>query len=175
MPTHIADMQRTPGQGLDADPRNDPTYPMRDRSRADGPGMAWVRPSLQPPSVEVLQSIEHNRRPAAFGTSTPPSGLSGVFRRAAFRYSESQWGHWLLLLLADRINVVEGVLADLSHGRVPNFLAERGIRSELQHNRPAFIRRSITVAAVSLAVIAATYALTRPRRPASLYRRLRGR
>jgi hypothetical protein len=93
---------------VDANPRNDPTYPMRDRSQDDGPGMTWRRPPLQSAEIEILTSIEHNRLPAVLGTSIPPSGLSGVIRRAAFKYSESQWAHWLLLMLADRINVVEG-------------------------------------------------------------------
>ena len=92
------------GWGVDADAENDPTWPMRDRSMDDGPGMNWTRPSLQQPEVEILQSVEHLRRPAVVGLSTPPSGLSGSIRRYAFRFSESEWGHWLLLMLADRIN-----------------------------------------------------------------------
>lgn len=115
------------GWGVDADPDNDPTWPMRDRSRDDGPGMNWDRPPLQQTDVEVLRSVEHVRMPAALGTSTPPRGLSGQIRRAAFRFSESQWGHWLLLMLADRINTVEGVGQDLRRGRLPNPVAEMGL------------------------------------------------
>jgi hypothetical protein len=102
------DPQTVVGWGVDADPRNDPTAPMRDRSRDDGPGMNWTRPPLQTPRVEILRSIEHNRLPAALGTSTPPKGVSGAIRRYAFRFSESQWAHWLLLIFADRVNMVEG-------------------------------------------------------------------
>ena len=72
------------GWGIDADPDNDPTWPMRDRSKDDGPGMNWTRPPVQSPGVEILQSVEHQRQPAAVGTSTPPSGPSGVIRRQAF-------------------------------------------------------------------------------------------
>lgn len=79
------------------------------------------------PQVEVLQSIEHIRQPAVVGTSTPPSGLSGVIRRAAFRRSESNWLHWLMLMGADRINVVEGVIDDFAHARIPNIPGEMGI------------------------------------------------
>jgi hypothetical protein len=42
----------------------------------------------------------------------PPSGLSGWIRRRAFRRSESDLRHWMLLLMADRVNVVEGLLDD---------------------------------------------------------------
>jgi hypothetical protein len=44
----------------------------------------WQRPTQQQSDVEILQSIEHIRRPAVFGTSSPPSGLSGMLRRLAF-------------------------------------------------------------------------------------------
>jgi hypothetical protein len=80
------------GWGVDADPANDPTYPMRDVSKDDQRGLAWQRPRLQPDSVEVLQSTEHERRTAVFGTSTPPSGISGALRRRAFHRSEGKWG-----------------------------------------------------------------------------------
>jgi hypothetical protein len=38
------------------------------------------RPPQQESDVEILQSIEHIRTPAVFGTSTPPSGVSGMVR-----------------------------------------------------------------------------------------------
>ncbi|MFN6980900.1 MAG: hypothetical protein ACK4NU_03140 [Brevundimonas sp.] len=60
------------------------------------------------------------------GESTPPSGLSGMMRRAAFRFSEGQWGHWLLLMGADRVNTVEGLLEAVGRGRMPNPLVEMG-------------------------------------------------
>ena len=151
------DPQTVPGWGVDANPRNDPTYPMRNRAADDGPGMNWERPSLQGTDVEVLQSIEHVRRPAAFGTSTPPRGLSGMIRRWAFRYSESQWAHWLLLIGGDRVNMVEGLFGDLMRGRIPNLFAEMGLGTELKHRRNHFlISTAATVAGVAvLAVVVA--------------------
>lgn len=146
------------GWGVDADPRNDPTYPYRLREGGGRP-MDWERPSLQRPQVEVLRSIEHNRLPAVVGTSTPPAGLSGAIRRAAFGYSESDWRHWLMLMGADRVNVVEGVLADLGRGQVPNIPAEMGIRAEWRHNKAGLARK----AAVGAAVAALAVALWRTR------------
>ena len=154
------DTSKILGWGVDADPRNDPTYPYRDRSQDDGPGMDWQRPPLQQPDVEILRSIEHNRLPAVVGTSTPPSGLSGVIRRQAFKYSESNWAHWLMLMGADRINVVEGVLQDLGRGKVPNIPAEMGVRSEWQHNK----RGLATKIAVAGALTAVIFALGRSSR-----------
>ncbi len=136
------------GWAVDADPENDPTWPMRDRSRDDGPGMNWTRPPQQEPEVEILRSVEHKALPAALGLSTPPSGLSGTLRRAAYRFSESQWGHWLLLMLADRINTVEGVVQDLGRGRMPNPLVEMGVVKQSRSRESAIA----TAAAVGFGV-----------------------
>ena len=146
------DPSTVPGWGVDADSENDPTYPMRDRSKDDGLRADWPRPALQQTDIEVLQSIEHIRRPAVFGTSTPPRGLSGVIRRGAFTYSESHWFHWLMLMGADRINMVEGILDDLARGKVPNILAEMGIRAEWKHNKGGLIVKLAASAAVTVAL-----------------------
>jgi hypothetical protein len=138
---------------VDADPKNDPTYPMRNRNDGEHAGYSWERPPQQPITVEVLHSNERPDVTAVFGTSTPPSGLSGVLRRIAFGYSESSYGHWLPLVLADRVGVVEGVLSDLKHGQVPNVFAERGWKAEWEHNRTSLVRRILVgVALVSAAV-----------------------
>ncbi|WP_274425187.1 hypothetical protein [Chelativorans sp. YIM 93263] len=154
MPSFITKQQKVnpatvTGWGVDADPRNDPTYPYRDRAGDEERAMTWDRPSLQEPRVEVLRSIEHNRLPAVFGTSVPPRGLSGSIRRIAFGYSESDWRHWLMLLAADRINMVEGVLGDLLQGRIPNLPAEMGLRAEWKHNKTGLVRKAAVLAAAS--------------------------
>src|ERR687893_799800 len=141
------------GWGVDADPKNDPTYPMKHRTDGEHAGYSWERPSQQPPTVEVLRSIERSDLTSAFGTSTPPSGASGAIRRFAFRYSESSYGHWLPLMLADRVGVAEGLLEDLNQGRVPNVFAERGLRAEWEHNKSGLVRRILVgVFVVSAAV-----------------------
>jgi hypothetical protein len=126
---------------------------MRNRNDGEHAGYSWERPPQQPITVEVLHSNERPDVTAVFGTSTPPSGLSGVLRRIAFGYSESSYGHWLPLVLADRVGVVEGVLSDLKHGQVPNVFAERGWKAEWEHNRTSLVRRILVgVALVSAAV-----------------------
>ena len=142
------------GWGVDADPKNDPTYPYRDRSKDEGLTKDWQRPTQQRSDVEILQSIEHIRRPAVFGTSTPPSGLSGMIRRLAFRWSESNWIHWLMLMGADRINVVEGVVADLAHAKVPNIPAEMGGKAEWQHNKSGLATKIAVTAGIGLVAYA---------------------
>jgi hypothetical protein len=148
---NVVDTASIPGWGVDADLSNDPTYPYRDRANDDHSG-SWPRPPQQQVDVEVLQSIEHKQRPAVVGTSTPPAGLSGAMRRLAFSKSESNLLHWMLLLGADRINVVEGIASDLGSGRVPNIFAEMGGRAEWQHNkRGLVIKGAAGVALLALA------------------------
>jgi hypothetical protein len=148
------DPSQIEGQGVDADPKNDPTYPMKHRTDGEHAGYAWERPQQQPLSVEVLHSNERPDVTSVFGTSTPPSGPSGALRRLAFRYSESSYGHWLPLMLADRVSVVEGVLGDLKHGRVPNVFAERGWKAEWEHNGISLLRRILVRAVLVFAAVA---------------------
>ena len=154
MPSNDIDPRAIPGWGVDVDRTNDPTYPMRDRAGDENPGLNWRRPPLQTPDVEILRSIEHNRLPAVVGTSTPPSGVSGMIRRYAFRRSESDWWHWLLLMGADRINVVEGLVEDLAHGKLPNVPAEMGARSEWRHDRKGLALKLGGTLAVGAALLA---------------------
>jgi hypothetical protein len=148
------------GWGVDADPRNDPTYPFRDRSKDDGLSLNWERPPQQQSDTEILQSVEYRHFPAVFGTSTPPRWISGMIRRAAFRWSESNWLHWLLLMGADRVNVVEGVVQDIGRGKLPNIPAEMGAKAEWEHNKTGLAKK-VAVAAV---IGGALFALARSRR-----------
>lgn len=149
------DFSHIKGWGIDADPENDPTYPMKPhRTDAEQTGYSWERPTLQTETVEVLQSNERPNLTAVFGTSTPPSGLSGMIRRYAFKYSEGSWGHWIPLLLADRVNVVEGVLDDLRHGHVPNIFAEKGWKAEWKHNPKGLVTKVATTVLIATALVA---------------------
>jgi len=155
----INDPSQIPGWGVDADPKNDPTYPMKKRNNGEHEGYTWERPPQQPVDIEVFHSNERPNVSATFGTSTPPAGLSGLIRRAAFKYSESSYGHWLPLMLADRVGVVEGIVDDLAHGHVPNIFAELGWRAEWRYNRKGLIRR-IIAGTVLISLVAA--AIARP-------------
>ena len=141
------------GWGIDADPDNNPTYPMKRYTGADHDRLNYDRAPQQPQTVEVLHSNERPGLTRVFGTSTPPSGLSGMLRRYAFRFSEGSSGHWLTLLLADRINVVEGIIDDLAHGHVPNIFAERGWKAEWKYNRAGAIKTIAVGVAVTSALV----------------------
>jgi len=152
MNEHRIDPQQVRGWGVDADPENDPTYPMRTRHEGESHTRDWARPTQQTQAIEVLRSNERLDTAAVFGTSTPPSGVSGMLRRVAFRYSESSYGHWLPLMLADRVNEIEGVLTDLVHGHLPNVALEKGWSVEWKYNRAPLVRRVVVGSAAAAAL-----------------------
>ena len=142
------DFAHIPGWGIDADPKNEPTYPMRQRTGQEHDGYTWQRPAQQVPDREILHSNERPNLAAVTGNSSPPSGLSGMIRRFAFQYSENEYLHWLPLLMADKINVVEGIIDDLAHGTVPNIWAEKGYPAQWKHDKKGMIVKLATFAAV---------------------------
>lgn len=150
-----------PGWGMDADPENDPTYPMKHANGADHQRLDYEKAPQQPLDMEILHSIERPNVTRVFGTSTPPKGLSGAIRRFAYKYSEATATHWMTLILADRVNVYEGILEDLAHGIIPNPWVERGWRAEWKVNRAGMIQK---MAVGALAVTGAVVFLSRRNR-----------
>lgn len=157
------DYSHIKGWGIDADPKNDPTYPMKQRTNEEHKGYTWDRPTQQAESVEVLHSNERPNLTAVFGTSTPPSGLSGMIRRIAFQHSENSYLHWLPLLLADRVNVVEGIIEDLSQGQFPNTFAEKGGKAVWEHNKKEIILKVAIGVALTAGLAAWAMADKKPR------------
>lgn len=141
------------GHGIDADPENEPTYPIKKYTGDDHKRLNYTRPVQQMSNIEILRSNERPTVSAVFGTSVPPSGLSGVIRRQAFKFSEGSWGHWLPLILADRINVVEGIIDDLKRGHIPNIFAERGWNAEWKYNKKGVIKKGVIALAITSALI----------------------
>src|SRR5690606_27430082 len=141
------------GWGVDADPRNDPTYPIKNRTDEEQQGYSWERPAQQTVREEILHSNERPNVTAVFGTSVPPSGLSGMIRRFAFKHSEGRFRHWLALLLADRVNAVEGIVDDISHGHLPNICAEKGMKAEWEHNPKSVVIKVVVGAAIATSIL----------------------
>ena len=148
------DYKNIPGWGMDIDPDNEPTYPMKNYTGDDHKRSNYERSEQQNVDVELLKSNERPQYSVVFGNTVPPSGLSGMIRRYAFKHSEDRYRHWIPLILADRINAWEGIIEDLGNGIIPNVLAERGIKSELRYNAKAFATKALVTAALSVLVIA---------------------
>jgi len=150
-----------PGWGADLDKANRPAVPM-ERTPPRLPNVHWTRPEEQPNrGVEVLHSTERPGLTPVYGTTCPPRGLSGVIRRFAFTFSENDLRRWMILLVADRVDMGEGILDDLAHGHVPNFFKEMGLASEWRYNRAGFMQKALVIGALTTLAI---YLLRRDRR-----------
>lgn len=154
MENFIEEYSQIKGWGQDTDPKNDPTYPMKHRKESVITGYKWERPALQGETVEILKSVERPQLSAVFGTSAPPKGLSGAIRRFAFKYSEGSFAHWIPLIVADRVNVVEGIIEDIRNGKFPNIFAEKGFAAQWKYNKKKVIQRYAVGAAITAGFIA---------------------
>lgn len=159
------DYSHIKGWGIDADFKNDPTYPMKPkRTDEEQYGYTWNRPELQKANVEILKSVERPNLSAVFGTASPPTGLSGIIRRGAYKYSESTLARWMPLIIADRIGALEGVIEDISKGHIPNIFAERGWTAELKYNRKNFMLKVAAGAVITGGTIALLMALNKKKK-----------
>ena len=158
------------GWGSDLDPHVRPGVP---RDKAPELGGEWLYPPLtqQVPQIKIHKSTEHGRLTPAFGTSCPPSGLSGKIRNVAYTLSEGRLSRWLLLLLADRINVMEGLLQDVAGGRIANIAKEMGLRSELRYNPTGFAAKAV-IAGTCIGAVIVLRRMLRPQPPHAMRPRL---
>jgi hypothetical protein len=140
-------LQRINGWGADLDRKNRPAVPM-ERTPPRFIHVPEGQPVQQAQTVEVFCSPERPGITPIFGTAQPPKWLSGAIRRLAYKLPENDLRHWLMLIAADRVNMVEGIVDDLRHGHVPNVLGEMGIRSELRHNPAGLVRKALVTTAV---------------------------
>jgi hypothetical protein len=177
-----------PGWGVDLDPANRPAVP-KERFNPNT-GAHWTMPEHQPQLYPREKSTEHAMVPPVFGTSCPPRGLSGYIRRLAYaKFSEGQSAHWLLLMLGDRIDVIESNIGDIFKGRPDNFLSEMGLKSEFtRHGLRSRIgrgRSDLKHLPIDIAMYAGKFALVgglafgiatllRPKKKRTLWSRLIG-
>jgi hypothetical protein len=140
-------LQHIPGWGSDLDRKNWPAMPM-ERTPPRFIHVPAGQPVQQAQTVEVFCSPERPGITPIFGTAQPPKWLSGAIRRLAYKLPENDLRHWLMLLAADRVNMVEGIVDDLRQGHVPNVLGEMGIRAELRHNPAGLVRKALVTTAV---------------------------
>jgi hypothetical protein len=125
---------RIPGWGADLDPNDRPSYPKLQFQEGLS-GAHWEFPDRQPEKWPRERSIEHAFVTPVFGTAQPPKGLSGAIRRYSYaKYSEGRAAHWLLLVLADRVDAMEHHLTSLATLRPDNPITETGVRTEFTHH-----------------------------------------
>jgi hypothetical protein len=125
---------RIPGWGADLDPQDRPSVPKL-QYREDLTGARWEFPERQPETFPRERSVEHKFLTPVFGTAQPLAGLSGVIRKYSYaRFSEARLAHWLLLVLADRVDAAEHHVRSFASLRPDNPITQTGIRSELTHS-----------------------------------------
>ena len=88
----------------DALPSQRPGVPME---RVPRPFPSAHLDSSQRPRVKVFKFKGRKKLPPVFSNAQPPSGVSGLMRRVAYHYPEHMARHFLWLLYADRVNVLE--------------------------------------------------------------------
>lgn len=104
------EQMKIPGWGVDGDPRNRPGVPMLLKPEVRA-GAHWEEPERQPPpDFPVLKRASLDALTPTFGTAAPPRGLSGLLRRMAYDVPEHLVRHVLLLMMADRVDVLESRL-----------------------------------------------------------------
>jgi hypothetical protein len=128
---------RIPGWGVDLDPADRPSVP-RERFDPEQNGAHWSFPESQSGGEARERSIEHGRLTPVFGTAQPLHGVSGSVRRLAYdRYSEARLAHWMLLVLADRIEVAGAAARSLVSTRPDNPVTQTGVMAHLPPRRLA--------------------------------------
>ena len=101
-------MQRSDihGWGADAPLENRPGVP----EELDPPhpfgNMSLGAPAQQTRGEPSVKSTWRPLTPV-YSSAVPPRGLSGLIRKAAYRLPDYKARRWMLLLLADRIDVIE--------------------------------------------------------------------
>lgn len=95
------------GAGVDAPLKERPGVPMEKEPPEPAGHAHWTRPDRMPDPGWVLRRAGLEELTPVFGTTVPPRGLSGAIRTAAYRIPEHFTSHWLLLLTADRVDVLE--------------------------------------------------------------------
>jgi hypothetical protein len=125
---------RIPGWGVDRDPADRPSHPKL-KYAPETTGAHWYFPERQPEKWPRERSIEHAFVTPVFGTAQPPKGLSGAMRKLSYaRFSEGRLAHWMLLVVADRVDAWEEHLRSFASTRPDNPVTETGVRSEFTHH-----------------------------------------
>jgi hypothetical protein len=111
-----------PGSGIDEPASRRPGVPM-ERWPSPAGHAHWDEPDRQDDPGHVLRRKGLARLTPVFGSTLPPRGISGMMRRAAYDIPEHHTSHWLVLLLADRVDALEYRLKRISPFAIPAVLA----------------------------------------------------
>ncbi|WP_224372923.1 hypothetical protein [Hyalangium versicolor] len=90
------------GRGADLDPSQRPGVPME----LEPQPLAGAQVPVTPQHSDYPVMVHGGRQgmPPVFGTAAPPKGLSGVIRKVAYKYPDHWARHWMMLMMADRVD-----------------------------------------------------------------------
>jgi hypothetical protein len=159
-PEHVTgtvprDYRKIPGWGVDLEHR--PSYPKElpsDVMTVRGEVRDW-----QIPHDKVHLSVEHPNLTPVFGTSCPPRGLSGLLRDYAYKFGEGANRHWMTLILADRIDILESTIIDALRGHPDRFIQEKGWKANVKYGISPSMKRALAVGGVVAGLTAIGYFL----------------
>jgi hypothetical protein len=106
MTSEVQGLQVQRGIGSDSSPLQRPGVPQEQQPPQPLASAHWLQPDRQQASEEPLVGHGLTLTPV-FSTALPTRGLSGVLRRVAYRVPDYKARRWLLLMAADRIDVLE--------------------------------------------------------------------
>ncbi|MGK4007997.1 hypothetical protein WMF31_35600 [Sorangium sp. So ce1036] len=94
-----------PFWGADLCPEDRPGVP-REAPPHLLPDAHWIEPARQPIEGRVITHPGLARPTPVFSTALPPRGVRGALRRVAYAIPDHRLSHWLVLGLADRLDVI---------------------------------------------------------------------
>jgi hypothetical protein len=99
---------REPVMGHDLSRSERPGVPMEtEPPRPLTPTAHWTEPVRMKPQRGVTKRVELRSLTPVYSTALKLHGMSGLVRRMAYRIPETEARHWMTLLLADRVDVLE--------------------------------------------------------------------
>jgi hypothetical protein len=99
-------MLERPMQAADQNPLDRPGVPQESDPPQPLADAHWLKPEPQRSERPPLVGKGRELTPV-FATANPPRGLSGLVRRLAYRVPDYKSRRWMLLMLGDRIDVLE--------------------------------------------------------------------
>lgn len=114
---------------IGVDPPGDrPGVPMEASPEEPADGASWTQPERQKNAEDHLIRAGLDRPTPVVGTAQPPRGVSGSLRQSAYGIPEHFARHWALLMLADRVDVVEDRLGSAMAGPMEQVGFDTGAR-----------------------------------------------
>ncbi len=113
-PARSVGSSRLVGWGVDRRPQDRPGVPKEHLPPEPVANASATVPLVQQVAGTVTAHGPLRSVTPVYGTANPTRGLSGIIRRAAYRVPDYKPRRWMMLMLADRIDVMEHNVAPIA-------------------------------------------------------------